>query len=275
MAHLARLGRKLSVTLDRAQRKRCEFLILEKPRKDGNGVYEQVFLRTETAVRAHKTSKYAELSQRAAGDMHIVIDSSERYAWTFPGANVRKRWLPVGDFAELKGLHQQLAELSAWPHAALVIEAQYADFGNPAKIGQWPAAHLLRVLGELPALFPMVQCVFADNCKLANVRAQHWFAAVQAAVAQPRLPQVAETVARYDTRAADGGLDSRIRFAALHELPEGFAIGLPRKQVPDAAPARIKRIVDQLCTEGRLRAAGHGPGTRWWRQDPAQASVGR
>lgn len=290
VAHLARLGRKLSVTLDRAQRKRCEFLILEKPRKDGSGAYEQVFFRTEAAVRAHKSSKYAELSPRPAGDMHIVIDSMERYAWAFPGATVQRRRLPVGDyallhderphaiverktlpnllgdFAELKGLHQQLAELSAWPHAALVIEAQYADFGNPAKIGQWPAAHLLRVLGELPALFPTVQCVFAGNRKLANVWAQRWFAAVHAAILQPRLPQIAETVARYASRAADGGLDARIRVAALHELPDGFAIGLLRKQVPDASPARVKRSVDQLRAEGRLRAAGHGPGTRWWRQ---------
>lgn len=38
VAHLARLGRKLSVALDGTQRKRCEFLILEKPRKDG-GTY--------------------------------------------------------------------------------------------------------------------------------------------------------------------------------------------------------------------------------------------
>ena len=33
----ARLGRKLSVTLDRAQRKRCEFLKIEKPFKDRPG----------------------------------------------------------------------------------------------------------------------------------------------------------------------------------------------------------------------------------------------
>ncbi|HEX7324877.1 MAG TPA: ERCC4 domain-containing protein [Rhodanobacteraceae bacterium] len=289
VAHLARLGRKLSVTLDRAQRKRCEFLILEKPRKDGSGVYEQVFFRTEVAVRAHKSSKYAELATRAADDLCIVIDSAERYPWAFPGANVQKRRLPVGDYAllqderphaiverktlqnllgdlsELKGLHQQLAELSAWPHAALVIEAQYADFGNPAKIGQWPAAHLLRVLGELPALFPGVQCVFAGNRKLANVWAQRWFAAVHAAIVQPRLPQVAETVARYDAKPADGGLDARIRVAALHELPDGFAIGLLRRQVPDAGAARVKRVVDQLRHEGRLRAEGHGRGTTWWR----------
>lgn len=289
VAHLARLGRKLSVTLDRAQRKRCEFLILEKPRKDGSGVYEQVFFRTEAAVRAHKSSKYAELSARNIDDMQVVIDSGERYAWTFPGANVRKRRLPVGDYAlmqderphaiierktlenllgdlsQLKGLHQQLAELSAWPHAALVIEAQYADFGNPAKIGQWPAAHLLRVLGELPALFPSVQCIFAGNRKLANVWAQRWFAAVHAAVRQPRLPQIAETVARYDARPNDGGLDARIRHAVLHELPDGFPIALLRKRIPDAQSARIKRIIDALRSEGRLRAEGHGRGTRWWR----------
>lgn len=288
VAHMARLGRKLSVTLDRPQRKRCEFLILEKPRKDG-GTYEQVFFRTEAAVRAHKSSKYAELStRRDGGDMEIVVDSMERYPWTFPGANVQRRKLAVGDYAlmhderplaiverktlqnllgdlsQLKGLHQQLAELAAWPHAALVIEAQYADFGNPAKIGQWSAAHLLRVMGELPALFPTVQCVFAGNRKLANVWTQRWFAAVDAALKQPRLPQIAEAVARYDTHN-DGGLDTRIRLVILHELPDGFEIALLRKRFPDAKPARIERGLDRLRSEGRLHAEGRGRGTRWWR----------
>lgn len=294
IAHLARLGRKLSVTLDRAQRKRCEFLILEKPRKDGSGVYEQVFFRTEAAVRAHKSSKRAELSARPAGDLHVVIDSRERYAWAFPGASVLRRKLPVGDYAliheerpyaiverktlsnllgdlsELKGLHQQLAELAAWPHTALVIEAQYADFGNPAKIGQWPAAHLLRVLGELPVLFPSVQCVFAGNRKLANVWTQRWFAAVHAALAQPRLPQVSEVAARYDP-VQDGGLDARVRHAALLELPDGFEIALLRKRFPEARPARVKRVVDQLRAEGRLVAEGHGRGTRWRRTEPPRS----
>jgi hypothetical protein len=275
VAHLVRLGRKLSVTLDRAQRKRCEFLIVEKPRRDG-GTYEQVFFRTEAAVRAHKTSKYAELSAGKHSAIDIVIDSAERYPWNFPGANVRRRKLPVGDyalihderplavverktlenllgdFAELKGLHQQLAELAAWPHAALVIEAQYADFGNPDKIGRWTAAHLLRVMGELPALFPNVQCVFAGNRKLANVWAQRWFAAVHAAQQQPRLPQIAEAAARYD-------------IAALQELPDRFEVALLRKRFPDARPDRIKRILDQLRSEGRLRTEGHGRGTRWCR----------
>lgn len=296
VVHLARLGRKLSVTLDRPQRKRCEFLILEKPRADG-GAIEQVFFRTEAAVRAHRTSKRAELSVRGEGGIEVVIDSQERYPWRFPGARVARRRLPVGDYAlvhderplavverktldnllgdlsELKGLHQQLAELAAWPHAALVIEAQYADFGNPARIGRWPAAHLLRVLGELPALFPRVQCVFAGNRKLANVWTQRWFEAVQAAVAQPRLPQIAEPVARYRSGPADGGLDARIRLSALRELPDGFAIALLREQFPDVPPARIKRVLDQLRTEGKLHTEGHGRGTRWCRPGASPQST--
>jgi hypothetical protein len=176
VAHLARLGRKLSVTLDRAQRKRCEFLKVEKPFKDRPGTWEQIFFRTEQGVRAHRTSGRVELVPR--GGLDVVVDSAERYPWRFPGARVTRRKLPVGDYAlvederlvavverktrenflgnvhEIKGLHQQLAELGSYPHAAVVVEAQYADFGNPAKIGKWPASHLLRVIGELAALHP-------------------------------------------------------------------------------------------------------------------------
>lgn len=287
VAHLSRLGRKLSVTLDRAQRKRCEFLILEKTRRDG-GSYEQIFFRTEAAVRAHRSSKHAELSTRQAG-YAVVVDSNERYPWRFPDAVTSRRRLPVGDYAlwhderplaiverktlpnllgdlaQLKGLHQQLAELSARPHAALVIEAQYADFGRPDKIGRWSPTHLLRVLGELPALFPGVQCVFAGNRKLANVWAQRWFAAVHADLRQPRLPQVAEAAARYRALPADGGLDTRIRLAVLHELPERFEVALLRQRFADAPPARIKRVLDELRSEGRLRTEGRGRGTRWCR----------
>jgi len=100
---------------------------------------------------------------------------------------VTRRKLPVGDYAlvederlvavverktrenllgnvhEIKGLHQQLAELGSYPHAAMVVEAQYADFRNPAKIGKWPASHLLRVLGEIAVLHPAVPLVFAGK----------------------------------------------------------------------------------------------------------------
>jgi hypothetical protein len=287
LAHLDRIGRKLALTLDRAQRKRCEFLKIERPFKNKPGTYEQIFLRTEAAARAHKSSARTELG--AHDGLDVVVDSTERYAWKFPAARVVRRKLPVGDYAllrderpvaiaerktlenflgdlaELKGLHQQLSELAAYPHAALVLEFQYADLGNPAKLARWSAAHVQRVVAELAVLFPRVQPIFAGNRKLANLWTQRWFATVAAALAQPVPQSVREPLARYEASAADGGLDARIRVAALIELPDSFEVALLRKRVTDASPARIKRVLDQLRAEGRLVTHGRGRGTRWVR----------
>lgn len=290
VAHLVRLGRKLSVTLDRAQRKRCEFLKIEKPFKDRPGTYEQIFFRTEQGVRAHRTSGRVELRPR--GGLDVVVDSAEPYPWKFPGARVTRRKLPVGDYAlvederlvavverktrenflgnvhEIKGLHQQVAELGSYPHAAMVVEAQYADFGNPAKIGRWPASHLLRVLGEMAAMHPNVPLVFAGNRKLANVWTQRFFAAVKAALREPLPDLVREPSARYDSAPADGGIDTRIRLAALREMPDGFAFSLLRDRFPDVPGPRVRRVLGQLLAEGRLRCEGRGRAARWVRQTP-------
>ena len=287
IAHLTRLGRKLSVTLDRAQRKRCEFLKIEKPFKDRPGAYEQIFFRTEQGVRAHRTSGRAELVPR--GGLDLVVDSAEQYPWRFPGARVTRRKLPVGDYAlvederlvavverktrenllgnvhELKGLHQQLAELGSYPHAVVVVEAQYADFSNPAKIGRWPASHLLRVIGELAVLHPAVPLVFAGNRKLANVWAQRFFAGVGAALDQPLPSFVREPVARFEAEPADGGTDTRVRLAALRELPDAFEFGLLRARFTEIPELRLRRILNQLRAEGRLRCTGRGRAARWVR----------
>jgi hypothetical protein len=77
IASLQRVGVKLAVVLDRPQRKRCEFLSLTRERKDGTGAYEQVFFRTETAIRAHRSRGRTELVRREA--IHVVIDRRERY----------------------------------------------------------------------------------------------------------------------------------------------------------------------------------------------------
>jgi len=140
---------------------------------------------------------------------------------------VTRRKLPVGDYAlvederlvavverktrenllgnvhEIRGLHQQLAELGSYPHAAVVVEAQYADFGDPAKIGRWPA---------------------------------------------------------------DGGMDARIRLAALRELPDGFPFGLLRGRFAEVPETRLRRVLDQLRAEGRLRCEGRGRAARWVRE---------
>jgi hypothetical protein len=287
VAHLARLGRKLAVTLDRSRQKRCEFLKIERSYKDRPGTYEQIFFRTETGVRAHRTSGRVEL--RPQGALDVVVDVRERYPWRFPSGRVVRRALPVGDYAllteeritavverkslpdlltsihEIKGLHQQLTELGSYPHAAVVVEGQYGDLADPAKIRRWPASHLLRVVGELAALHPTVPLVFAGNRKLASAWTQRLFAAVAAAARQPLPELLREPVARYEANAADGGLDTRIRVAALHELPDGFGIDLLRERCPEAPDARLRRILNQLRLEGRLRCASRGRAARWFR----------
>jgi hypothetical protein len=287
VAHLARLGRKLSVTLDRPTHKRCEFLKVDKPFRNKPGTYEQIFFRTEAGVRAHRTSARVELYPR--GDLDVVIDSAERYPWRFPGARVTKRRLPVGDYAllvderiaaiverkslenllvavhEIKGLHQQLKELGSYPHAALVLEAQYADLSNPKKIGRWPVSHLLRVVGEIAALHPNVPFVFAGNRKLANVWTERFFAGVSAELRQSAPELVREPAARFESPPADGGLDTRIRIAALKELPASFEFALLRRHFGDVADTRLRRVLNQLRTEGRLRLVGTRRAARWVR----------
>ena len=218
VAHLARIGRKLSITLDRPHRKRCELLKVEKPAPDGGEPHEQLFLRTEVAARAHRTKGRVEV--QPTKELDVVVDLQERYPWAFPGAQVTRRRLPVGDYAlvlgdrvaavverkslenfcndvgEIKGLHQQFAELGAYAHAAFVIEAQYADLADPKRIGKWPGTHLLRVVAELTALHPRVPIVFAGNRKLGNVWAHRFFAAV-AGASRASLPDAAgEALAR-------------------------------------------------------------------------------
>lgn len=261
--------------------------MLTKPFKDGSGTYEQVFFRTESAVRAHKTRGPVELGRAASLD--VVIDVAERYAWSFPGASITRRKLPAGDyalvsgerylavverksfdnllsdFAAVKGLHQSLAALAAYVRAAVVIEANYADFLDEEKIRRWPVQHPARVLAEIAALHPKLPVVFAGNRKMANAWVAQWFAAV-AADEQAGAPLVLqEALGRYEASAVDAGLDEHIRALALRELPDGFAFADLVAAVPEAAPTRVRRVLTALRDSGLLRTHGRGPGTRYSR----------
>lgn len=287
VAHVRRLGRKLSVTLDRPRRKRCEFLKIDKPRRDGTGTYEQIFFRTQQSTEGHASRGRVELVPKR--DLEIVVDSMERYPWRFPGATIRRRRLAAGDYAllweerivavverkslanflvdvgSIKVLHQQLAELGSHPRAAFVVEATYADLTSPAKIAKWPSAHLLRVVAELAALHPSVHFVWPGNRKLANVWTQQFFAATAAARAEPLPDLVREPVLAFRGDAPGSDLDTRIRRAALLDLEDEFAFGQLRASCPGASDARIRRVLHQLRDEGRLRCTGRGRSARWVR----------
>ena len=122
--------------------------------------------------------------------MEILVDSHERYPWTFSHqqATTGRRALPAGDYAvELDGrivaaverksladlvstmtsgkLRYLLADLAAVPNAAVVVEDRYSavfklDHVRPAVVADG--------LGEAAARFPTVPIVFAETRPLAQ-----------------------------------------------------------------------------------------------------------
>jgi len=295
VAHLGRVGRKLTVALDRPNRKRCEFLVVRKERRDGSGAYEQVFFRTQSGIQAHRSRTRVELG---APDTPLVIavDSAERYPWRFPGAVVRRRPLAAGDYALLQGervaavverksfdnlltdvgaiqaLHQQLADLASHERSALVIEAQYGDFLDPTRVrGRWPPAHVARVLGEIAALHPRLPVVFAGNRKLANLWTERFFLAVAAGAEAPALELPLVVAARYDDTARGPGTDVLIREAVLGEVPTPFRLAQLAERIGAVPAARVRRVLAQLEREGRIARTGPGRKGRpveWMRVSP-------
>ncbi len=290
VAHLGKVGRKLTVALDRPGRKRCEFLSVLKPRA-GGAAREQIFFRTESAIRAHRSRTRMELLPRGV-PLVVAIDSAEHYPWRFPGATVRRRKLPVGDYALLQGeriaatverktfdnllgdigalqaLHHHLSQLAAGPGPALVVEAQYADFLDERKVrGRWPVEHLARVLAELAALHPGLPIVFAGNRKLGNAWCQRFFVACATREESPQLELVREAMAGYDA-GPDASLDERIRRAAVEELSGEFTSAQVAALVPEAPEGRVKALLRQLRAEGVLVSYGRGRGLRWTRPGP-------
>jgi hypothetical protein len=290
VAHLGKVGRKLTVALDRQGRKRCEFLSVLKPLA-GGATREQIFFRTESAIRAHRSRTRMELLPGAV-PLVVAIDSGEHYPWRFPGATVRRRRLPVGDYALLLGertaatverksfdnllgdigalqaLHHHLSQLASRPCPALVVEAQYADFLDERKVrGRWPVEHLARVLAELAALHPGLPIVFAGNRKLGNAWCHRFFVACATREESPQLELVREAMAGYDG-ASEGSLDERIRRAAVEELDGEFTTAQVAARVPEAPPQRVRDVLRQLRTEGALVSLGRGRGLRWTRAGP-------
>lgn len=215
---LKRLGKRLSLVLDRPRRKRCDFLFLSKQYKSKEGSYEQIFWRTQRALTAHRPK--AKLSTSGTFSLRILVDSSEKYSWKFPDCQVAKGKLPVGDYAvvdEQGGIlavverksfenilaefgrmplfHQQLPELCSYPYCALVIEANYSDFLNPSKVPYYRPSFTAMALAEMNALHPGLSVVFAGTRKLGQEWTLRFFGAVQAHKEDAPHPKVMEVPA--------------------------------------------------------------------------------
>lgn len=201
---IRRYGRKLTVILDRPNRKRCWFVTLERKYKDDPArTYQQTFWITQSSATARRGGAY--LSRRGkTDDLAIVRDTRERYGYRFPRQQVAKDALPVGDYAlrdstgqviavvERKTRDQFLQDIGAlevmrarllemvtkYRYAALVIEADYADLVNPKKSRFYSAGLVAEVIAEISSGFPGLQVAFCSNRKFAAEWVERYFTAI-------------------------------------------------------------------------------------------------
>lgn len=280
------LGRKLAIVLDRPTRKRCEFLKVAKAYKDREGSYDQIFFRTESGIRAHRSRSHLEL--KASGELTIAVDSSERYGWKFPNAVVLRRRLPAGDYAlmedghtvaiierktfdgllsdvgSIQGLHHQLADVARCERAIVVVEAQYADFLDDRRLSdKWPASYVARALAEVAAMHPTLPVIFAGNRKLANRYALQYFEACSSRGRSPQLSLVSEPDPSYNASP----IEDIIRDSAL-AWDGAFAAKELADRFPAVPPARVRRVLAALEAEGMICRSGKGRGVRWSRRLP-------
>ena len=214
---MERFGKRLSLVLDRSRKKRCDFLFLVKPYKEQEGSYEQIFWRTQEALRQRRPR--SKLSTYVSPQLSILADSRERYGWSFPEENSRRKALAVGDYAlEVEGelvavverktlpnllaefgrmavFHQQLAELGSYPARALVIEAAYADFFNLEKVRPYSPTFVAKAVAELQAFHPGLPVIFAGSRKLAREWVLRFFQAVRANLADDSHPAIRQALA--------------------------------------------------------------------------------
>ena len=286
--HYTRLGRKLTIVLDRAVRKRCEFLRVEKQYRDRDGSYEQIFFRTESGIRAHRSRSHLELSP-SEQKLTIAVDSGERYAWSFPDALVVRRRLSAGDYAlmesghavavverksfegllsdigSIQALHHQLADLARHDRAIVVIEAQYGDFLDPRRLaGKWPATYVARVFAEVAALHPGLPMVFAGSRKLAASYALQYFAACSASLSGAESPQLS-LVSEADSSYHAVPVEIQIRDIVLAWSRESFATSEIATKFSAIPRSRVVRVLNELVEEGLLERSGRGRGIRWRR----------
>jgi len=288
IAHLERFGRSIRVVLDRPTKKRCEFLIIEKPYKTKEGTYEQIFFRTQAAINSHKSKSRVSL-QPANSIMQIAVDIQERYPWKFPKAEVRKMKLPAGDYAllwqdriaavverktyenlltdfgSIVVLHQSLQELCTFPFAAFIIEANYGDFLNPKRLGgRWPPSHGYRVISELQVMHPHLPIVFARTRKEANLWAYGFFRAVIKYLSQKEKEQqiilTSEPLVPY---TAVERLDDRV-MELLKTAPEGLSLSEISLQCADIGKEIIQRALQRMKAHSIVSRSGRGKKAKWF-----------
>ncbi len=207
-----RRGAAIDLVLDRGRENRSQFVIT---RARGR---EMIFWQSpRTAKKARPDVSMPSGRAQGLTGLQIIVDSHERYAYTFARQSGRghvetlRRGLPAGDYAveydghivaavERKSLSDlsssllngklrfALAELSALPRAAVVVEDRYSGVFKLEHVRQSVVAD---ALAEAQVRYPSVPIVFAETRPLAEEWTYRFLAA---GIAQLTLEAAGEAV---------------------------------------------------------------------------------
>ncbi|GAA5166072.1 ERCC4 domain-containing protein [Ornithinimicrobium tianjinense] len=181
-----RRGASIDLVLDRGRENRSQFVLTRI-----RGGREAIFWQTaRTAKQARPAVALPTARASGLAGLQIVVDSHERYAWTFEHqqATTTRRALRAGDYGVLVGeelwaaverkslpdlvstltsgrMRYALADLASLPAAAVVVEDRYSAV---FKLDRVRPSVVADALGECHARFPSVPIVFCETRALAQ-----------------------------------------------------------------------------------------------------------
>jgi hypothetical protein len=185
-----RRGPAIDLVLDRARENRSQLVLT---RAKGR---EVIFWQSPRTARQARPAVNLPTARAHGQVLEVVVDSGEKYPYTFrhQQATTSRRRLPAGDYAveadgevvaavERKTLEDlassllsgrltyALAELSALPRAAVVVEDRYSRL---FKLPFVSSSAVAESLAEAQARFPSVPITFCETRPLAEEWTYRW-----------------------------------------------------------------------------------------------------
>lgn len=285
-----RYGKRMAVVLDRSAKKRCDFLFLKKRYRTREGEYEQIFWRTQNALNQRRAK--VKLTLQGSDALTIIIDHGERYAWKFPNCDTSVNSLPAGDYAlidspssnilavierktfddlvaslgKLAVFHQKLGELAAYPHSALVIEANYYDFLKPTGQPYYSPSFMAKAIAELQVMHPGLTMIFAGSRKLANQWAIRFFSAVRSHYDDKPDFMIAEALDTYKPVVFTGG-SFFVKDHIMEMMAGQFSFAEAKEKFSHVSDSVLRKALAQLSEERRLIVFKTGRINTWHKPD--------
>jgi len=194
-----RRGAAIDLVLDRGRENRSQF-VATTLRNGRQAIFWQT---ARTAKQARPGVAVSTARAQGIEEIEILVDSHERYAWSFSGqrATTRRQALPAGDYGvvvddavvavvERKSaqdlvsslttgkLKYQLTDLAAVPRSAVVVEERYSRVLAHEIVRR---SVISDALAEMQVAFPAVPIMFCETRKLAQEWTYRFLAAALAA----------------------------------------------------------------------------------------------